>query len=109
MNALVVPEMCRAPRLVERDPVRNSISQSGECGFGVVRESPGRIRIRPAARIFQSLRQIPVIQCRHRRDSGLQKSIDQAGIKLEALLVERTGAVWKQPRPGDRESVALKA
>jgi hypothetical protein len=59
------------------------------------------IPVRPPARIFQSLRQVPVIKSGKGSDLGFEQRIDQALIEIKALFVRFAASSRLNARPGD--------
>ena len=109
MNSDGVSEKCRAPGLIERDPVGDEVPKRLLGSGGVVAEALGRVPVEPAAGILQGLRQIPVIERRVRRYAALPTGLGKSAIELRAGRVELTGAGRKDPGPGNRESIRIHA
>ena len=76
---------------------------------GVLGEALGGVAVGPAARVLERLREVPVIERRHRLDAALEQPLDQAAVEAHARRVERPGAVGLHARPRDREAVGLEA
>src|SRR5215213_5790790 len=104
-----VSEEARAPRLVERDPVGDDVTQGLLGCRGVVTKPHCGVPVQPAAGIFQGLRQVPVVERCVRGDAPLQASLSEPTVEVHANLVEIPGAAWEDPRPGDGEPVRVHA
>src|SRR3990170_5777856 len=50
-----------------------------------------------------------MIQTSHRLDSGFQQAIDQPIVEIQPYGIASSATCWKDSRPGDRESISLKA
>ena len=109
MHSGGVSEKCRAPGLIERDPVGDQVPKRLLGSGGVIAEALGRVPVEPAAGILQGLRQIPVIERRVRRYAVLQTGLSKSAIKLHAGRVELPGAGRKDPGPRNRESIRIHA
>ena len=62
-----------------------------------------------AALLVQPPGEIPVVEGDDRLDAGGEKIVDQAGVVVEAGLVDGADAVGQDARPGDREAVGVDA
>jgi hypothetical protein len=87
VQAPVVAQNRRHPRLVVRDPVVYAIAQPAHDNVGVFHKGFNCIAVDPAALVLQRLREIPVIQRHKRRDIGFQQPIHQAIVEIKAALV----------------------
>ena len=105
--ARAVTEERHAPRLVERDPGVDHVAKGGLGHSCIFREPVHRFRAEPAAAVLEHLRQIPVIQGRHRGDPRIGQFLAQPAIEIDARLVDPTGALRKRSGPGDREPVGV--
>jgi hypothetical protein len=103
-----VPEECRAPGLVEGAPQLDPVAEPPGDDPGVVGEPVGGVAIDPAAGVFQSLRQVPVVERRDGQDVAFEQLIDEAVVEGDADRVSRAGAVRLHPGPGNREAVCRK-
>ena len=107
--ALAVAEVGRAPWLVERRPGVHSITEGGAHDRGIVLERVGGRARRPAARILERLRQVPVVQRRDRLDAAGEQSVDEPRVEVDAGLVHRPGPGRLDARPRDGEAVRAEA
>src|SRR5674476_287496 len=90
VHAGCVAEVGRAPRLVESRPDLHAVAEHlGSLGR-VVREAVGGVARRPAARVLERLREVPVVERDDRVDAGVAELVDEAGVEVEALRVEGT-------------------
>jgi len=62
VNAPRVAEKGEDPGFVEDAPVLDAVAEGFGDDLRVVHETRGEIAIRPAARVFEGLREIPVIE-----------------------------------------------
>src|SRR6516164_4757482 len=60
-----------------------------------------------SSRIPWSLRQIPVIECRKRRDTVAVKCVEEPVVEIEAFRIWRACSFGKHARPRDRKSISL--
>ena len=102
--AAEVPEERRAPRLVERRPGADSVTEDRVHVRRVVGEEVGGVAVGPAALLLKRLRQVPVVEGQPRRDALLEQGVDESRVEVEALRVDRA-AVGTNPRPRRREAV----
>ena len=110
MHSGGISEKCRAPGLIERDPVGDQVPKRLLGSGGVIAEALGRVPVEPAAGILQGLRQIPVIERRVRRYAVLKIiTLSKSAIELHAGRVELAGAGRKDPGPRNRESIRIHA
>ncbi len=109
VHAGAVSEEGAAPRLVEGDPVRDAVAQGAGDDARVVGEPLGGVPVRPAARVLQGLRQVPVVQREGRRDAVLQQVVHQRPVEVEPLLHGRSAPGRLHPRPGHGEAVRVDA
>ncbi|GAA2165038.1 hypothetical protein GCM10010403_48700 [Glycomyces rutgersensis] len=107
--AVAVAEVRRAPRLVEGPPGVDAVGEAGADDRGVVAEALGGLALGPAAAVLKGLREVPVVERRHRLDAGLDELVDEPVVEVEALGVGRSGAVGLDARPGDGEAVGVDA
>ncbi len=92
---------------VEEHPIGNAVAQRARDDLYVVGKARSRIAIRPASGIFQSLRQIPVVERDKGTDSGFQQRIDEAAVVVDAFGICQAGPGGLNARPGNREAVAV--
>ncbi len=107
MHSRRVTEERAAPRLVEGRPPAHLVVQRLEDGTRVVRKANGGVAYRPASGVLERLRQVPVIERRHRIDAGRSEGIDEPPIEVEPTLFDRAASVGHYPRPSDRKAVHL--
>ena len=107
---LVVADERRHPGLIEGHPVVDPVAEHFECRAGEVGETARGVATGPAAvAILERLRQVPVVERRHRADATLEKAVDKPLVEVEAGLVAPPIAIGKQARPGDAEAVRRQA
>ena len=104
-----VAEKRHAPRLVDRDPAAHPVAERVVDERGVLGQAVGGLALRPAARVLEHLRQVPVVQRRPRLDAAFQQPVDEAVVERDAARVERAAAGGLHPWPGDREAVGVDA
>src|SRR5215467_9495901 len=61
MNPPPIAKKGEDPRLIENAPMLDTVAEGARDDFGVFREAAGQVAIRPASRVFQLLRQVPMI------------------------------------------------
>jgi hypothetical protein len=98
-----------AVRLVEGDPAFHPVPVALGREGRVRREGLGGVPHAPAATILECLREVPVVEGDGRCDAGGQQVVDEAVVEVQALGVDRSGALGQQAGPGDREPVAVDA
>src|SRR5262245_65755357 len=99
-----VPDPGVDPRLVVRDPVPDAVAEAAHDGLRVLGAGlRGRAR-RPAARVLEHLRRVPVEEGRERLDLVREQLVDQTIVEVEPGLVDRAPARRDDPRPRDREA-----
>ncbi len=96
-----------APGLVERHPLFHAVAECLAHHLGVLREAVRGVPRRPAARVLQLLRQVPVVEGDGRLDALLQQLVDQPPVEVETALDGRAAAGRLHPRPGDGEAVGV--
>ena len=104
VDARGVAEERRNPGLVERRPDPDPVTERLVHHRGIGGKALGCFPRRPAALVFQRLRQVPVVQRDPGRDPGSKQLIDQPRIKRNAFRVRRH-AVGHAAGPGDGEAV----
>src|SRR5690606_4835567 len=72
----------------------------------VVGETPGGVAVRPAARVLERLRQVPVVERREGADAGLEQGVGEPAVVVEPLRIRGAAPGRLDARPGDREAVA---
>ena len=97
------------PGLVEDHPRLHAIAQRAHHDVGIVGETLRGIAVRPAARIFERLRQIPVIEGREWPNLRFQETVDETAVKIKSLRIRSPRSCSLNPRPRDREAIALHA
>ena len=99
----------RHPWLVVRDPVGHEIPEVVEENRRILGEPVDDVARRPAALVLERLGQVPVVQRRQRPDPSLEHALDERPVEVEAALIRRPTSGRLDPRPRDREAVALEA
>ena len=102
-------EMQKALRLVDRDPMGDTIGKAIDDRCGVVLEPLDNLPINPAPLVLDVLRQVPVVECHPRLNAGRQEPIDQLIVEANALSIDRLARVGNDARPGDRKPIGLRA
>ena len=103
VDAVAVAEPGDHPRLVQRDPVPDAISEPGGDRLDVPAEGLGRGAHRPPARILERRRQVPVVQRHDRLDLVREQLVDDSVVEVEPGVVHAPVALGQHPRPRDRE------
>jgi hypothetical protein len=106
-RAVQIPAVGHDPRFVERRPHWNTIAECAEHDASVVGEPVGDIAVEPAAAIVQCLGQIPMIERGVRRYAGLEQTVHELAIEVEAALIHGAGARWQDATPRDAEPVGI--
>ena len=73
-------------------------------GLGVLDERLGGRARRPAARVLERLRRVPVEERRERLDPVREQLVDEPVVEVEARLVHPAAPLGKHARPRDREA-----
>lgn len=90
---------------IHGDEVRHLASQLAGHRAGIVGESLRGIAILPTTLALQRFRKIPVIQRAIRLDARRKQCVDQLLVVIDTLQIGSSGALGKDARPGDRETV----
>ena len=109
VDAEAVAEPRGDPRLVQSDPGSNRIAERLVHQPRILREPLAGLPAGPAARVFQRLRQVPMVDREHRLDGPLAQPIHKPPVVVETFLIGGAAAVGLYPRPGDGEAVGLQA
>ena len=104
MDAEHVAEDGENPRLVERHPMLDAIAEVLRADGGIVAEVSRGVAIGPSAEVLEHLRKIPMIERDERLDVVLQQLIDDAIVKVDALLIGLALAVRHDARPRERDA-----
>ena len=107
VRAGCVAEERRAPGLVERRPVPDPVAERAVHQRGVLGEPGGRVPRRPAAGVFQLLREVPVVQRDPRDDVVLEQLVAEPTIEVQPLLVQRPASARLHARPRDGEPIGV--
>src|SRR5215211_833423 len=107
VDAKAVTHPGRDPGLVQGDPEPYAIRESFVDDSGVLCKALARIPVSPAAQILQRLRQVPMIERKHRFYGALSQAVDKSAVKVEAVLVGRTAPLGLDAGPGHGEAVGL--
>ena len=99
----------RAPGLVEGRDRIEPVAETADHGLGIALEGVGGRAGGPAAIAHQRQWQVPMIERRESLDAALLAAVDQAIVEIQSLLVERSGAIGIDARPGDRETIGFDA
>ena len=102
-----VAEIGGAPRLVERRPGVHPVAEAGHDQRGVVGVPQRGVADRPAAGVFEFLRQVPVVERRHRAHAALEQAVHQPRVEVQADPVQPPGAAGLYAGPGDGEPVRV--
>ncbi|CAM5256229.1 hypothetical protein SGLAM104S_09630 [Streptomyces glaucescens] len=105
VDAGAVAEEGAAPRLVQGDPLLHPVAERLADDLRVLGEAVGGVALRPAARVLQLLRQVPVVEGDGRLDAVREQLVDQAPVEVQADLDGGAAAGRLHPGPGDREAV----
>ena len=109
MGAEIVAEIGDAPGLVDGRGGFEPVAEFPGNQRGVVGEPAGNVAVHPAAPVLQRGRQIPVVKRGVGLDAAFEHAIDQTVVKVETSLVDATGSLGDQSRPGKREAIGIKA
>src|SRR5579864_7228459 len=85
VRAFEVAEIDKAGRFVEEHPVGDTVAQRLRDQLHVVGEAGGSVAVGPSSGVFQSLRQIPVIERDQRANAVLEQGIDEAAVVVDAF------------------------
>src|SRR4029079_1864319 len=107
LRPVAVAEEGRHPGLVVRHPVIDEVAQMLEDELGVDLEAVGDLARGPAAFVLQRLGEVPVVEGRKRCDPALEQALAESAVEVDPLLIRRPAPVRLDPRPRDREAVAL--
>ena len=102
-----VAEVGRAPRLVVGRPRRHPVAEALVHDGGVLDEGLGRAAHRPATRVLERLRQVPVVERGDRLDAGRQQRVDEALVVVEPARLDPAAALRQDARPRQREAVGV--
>jgi hypothetical protein len=92
-GALEMTNPRRAQRLVQGEPVGDTVAETCADNGRELRECVRGLARRPTAAVLQSLREVPVIKRAERRDAGLEQLIDEPVIEGEPGRVQPPGAL----------------
>ena len=90
MRAFEMSQIHECIRLVKNHPVRNPVAQRLRHQLHVIGKAACRIAVGPTARIFQRLRQVPVIERNQRTDARFQQSVYESAVVIDTLGIRRT-------------------
>ena len=88
------------PRLVQRDPLAHPVAERVARDGRELGEPVRAVPARPAARVLQGLRQVPVVQRHGRADARLEQGVEHPAVVIQPLRVHRAAAGRLDPRPG---------
>ncbi len=88
-----------APWFFDGDPHVDKISEFAEADRGVVCEGMHGPTVSPSARIFECLRQVPVVQCGHYLDAFLLQSFHQFPVIDDRFIVHLAYPLGYDARP----------
>mmetsp|Transcript_2672 Transcript_2672/g.7574 ORF Transcript_2672/g.7574 Transcript_2672/m.7574 type:complete len:236 (-) Transcript_2672:374-1081(-) len=101
-----IAKVCSNPWLVQRDPVRHTMSEGGEHSLGKLHEILNDMGAFPSAILLLTpLRGVPVEEGDNWCDSGPDRLIDNTRIEVQPLLVDLP-LLRDDPAPGDAETEA---
>ncbi|MDF9816883.1 hypothetical protein M2266_006196 [Streptomyces sp. SPB162] len=109
VHPLRVPQEGAAPRLVERRPGRYPVAEGAGDDRRVVGEPVGGLADRPAARVLQLLRQVPVVERQDGPDTPVQQLVDQRAVEVQPLLQGGAAPGGLDARPGHGQPVVGQA
>ncbi|MNZ92172.1 hypothetical protein D3C78_1111870 [compost metagenome] len=107
MNAIEMAEPNRTPGFIEGRHRIQPVAQPCHDGLGVTLEGVRRGARGPAAVAHQRQRQVPMIKRRIGLDAARLAAINEAVVKIQPLLVDRTETIGNDARPGDGETIGL--
>ena len=103
----VVAQKSATPRLVDRDPALDPVTQTARDDCCVVDKRIDGGGVVPTTLVLERLRQIPVVERRPRLNTRLQQRIDQTVVPIQAGPIHRSDAERQDARPGDREAIRI--
>ena len=109
MLAVLVAQLNDDGRFIMGDPTIDQIAELAETDPGIVFEIMDDAPFQPSALVLEGLGQVPVVQGDRRFDAGGMQGFQQAAIKGHTSLVDGTGALRQDARPGDGEAVGLES
>ena len=89
MHAFEVATESEYRRLVEQHPIGDAVAQGAGNDFDIVAEAGGGIAVRPASGVFESLRQVPVIERDEGTNSCFEQGVDESAVIVEAPRIRR--------------------
>ena len=104
-----VAEPGHDPRLVVRDPVADAVTETPADGIGVLDEPLCRRALRPASRVLERLRRIPVEEGRVGLDPLGEQLVDEPVVEVEPGLVDWPASGGNDARPRDREAEGVES
>jgi hypothetical protein len=107
VEARQVPHHREDAGLVEDRPLFHAVAEGPYAGLGVIGESRGGVPLGPAAAVLERLRQVPVVEGGEGADPGRQQRVDQPGVVVRALGIDRARSIREQAGPGDGEAIAV--
>ena len=96
-------------RLVEDRPGPDAVAERAHDGVRVLGEPADDRTVRPASRVLDPLREVPVEQGRVGGDAARQQLVDQAVVVVEPGALDHAIRGGDDPRPGDAEAVCAEA
>ena len=107
VRAFEMAEIYKRIRLVEKNPVGNTVTERLSDELHVVGEPARGVTIGPASGVFERLRQIPVIKRDQRPDARFKQRVNQPAVVIHSLGIRRAGTGGLNARPGNRKPVAV--
>ena len=107
MGPHLVTQLYKAAYLVHRHKVLYAVRKFPRRVARIIRKRLRRIAILPAPRIFQTLRQIPVIERAVRLNPSREQRIHHPVIEVEPSLIRLPFPTRKNSRPCHREAKRL--
>ena len=104
-----MPEMKKALRFIQRDPMVDAVRKSIHDDLDVVREPSRTVRVQPSSAEKKFVRVVPVEKCHPRFDALGEQFIDQSVIKAQPLAVDGACACGKHAWPGNGKAIRVDA
>ena len=105
MNAVPVPQIGRAPGLVQGGPGIDGVAEGPGKDSGIFRIPLGCVPVGPTSCILKVLGQIPVVEGHHRLDALLTEHVEDPAVMVQPGLIHPTSGAGEDPGPSNGETV----
>src|SRR5688500_1615320 len=106
-NTVQISAVGYDPRLVERGPHLDAVTQSVPPCRRVARQPLGDVAIEPAAAVVERFGEVPVVEGRVRSDLRLEQLVDESRIEIDPFPVDLTSTVGEDTPPRDAEAISV--